>query len=77
MLNESDKPIEFIQGNVKVFDPVRVVRGHLLGLEGIAERTPDGKTFIIITLDILGGKSIGQFFRLGINRVQLNLTPKL
>lgn len=63
MLNESDKPIEFIQGNVKVFDPVRVVRGHLLGLEGIAERTPDGKTFIIITLDILGGQKYRSIFQ--------------
>lgn len=63
MLNESDKPIEFIQGNVKVFDPVRVVRGHLLGLEGIAERTSDGKTFIIITLDILGGQKYRSIFQ--------------
>lgn len=58
MLDESDKPVEFVQGNIKVSDPVRVVRGNLSGLEGTVERTPDGKSFIIITLDILGGAKV-------------------
>lgn len=55
MLNESDEPVEFVQGNFKVSDEVRVVRGNLAGLEGIVQRTSDGNTFIIITIDLLGG----------------------
>lgn len=58
MLDESENPVEFIQGSIKVSDPVRVIRGQLLGLEGIVDRTPDGKTFIIITIDILGGAKV-------------------
>lgn len=58
MLEESEKPVEFIQGNIKVSDPVRVIRGNLLGLEGVVDRTPDGKAFIIVTIDILGGAKV-------------------
>lgn len=58
MLDESEKPVEFIQGNINVSDLVRVIRGHLLGLEGVVDRTPDGKPFIIVTIDILGGAKV-------------------
>lgn len=58
MLEESENPVEFIQGNIKASDPVRIIRGNLLGLEGIVDRTPDGKAFIIVTIDILGGAKV-------------------
>ena len=58
MLEESDNPVEFIPGNIKVLSPVRVIRGCLLGLEGIVERTSEGKTFIIVAIDILGGAKV-------------------
>lgn len=55
MLNESDEPVEFVQGNFKMLDKVKVVRGPLAGLEGVVQRTSDGQSFIIITIDVLGG----------------------
>ena len=55
MLSESEEPVEFVQGNFKVSDEVKVVRGHLAGLEGVVQRTSDGQSFIIITIDLLGG----------------------
>lgn len=55
MLNESDEPVEFVQGNFKVSDEVKVVRGHLAGLAGVVQRTSDGQTFIIIAIDLVGG----------------------
>jgi len=58
MLNETNRPVEFIQGVIKVSDAVRVVRGDLLGLEGVVEQASDGNTYIIITIDILGGAKV-------------------
>lgn len=55
MLNESEEPVEFVKVNFKVSDEVKVVRGHLSGLEGVVQRTSDGQAFIIITIDLLGG----------------------
>lgn len=55
MLDESEEPVEFVQGDFKVSDVVKVIHGPLLGLEGVVERTSDGKSFIIITIDLLGG----------------------
>lgn len=55
MLNESNEPVEFVQGNFKVLDEVKVVRGHFAGLEGVVQRTSDGQSFVIITIDLLGG----------------------
>ncbi|MBD5268358.1 MAG: UpxY family transcription antiterminator [Bacteroides sp.] len=58
MLHKSENPVNFIQGNIKLSDSVRVIRGNLLGLEGVVDRNPDGKTFIIVTIDILGGAKV-------------------
>lgn len=55
MLDQSDEPVEFVQGDFKEFDKVRVIRGHLAGLEGVVQKTADGDTFIIIAIDMLGG----------------------
>ena len=58
MLHKSENPANFIQGNIKLSDSVRVIRGNLLGLEGVVDRNPDGKTFIVVTIDILGGAKV-------------------
>lgn len=58
MLNESDKPVEFVKGNFKVYDSIKVVRGHLAGLYGVVQKTPDNKTYIIVTIDMLGGARV-------------------
>lgn len=58
MLHKSENPANFIQGNIKLSDSVRVIRGNLLGLEGVVDRNPDGKIFIIVTIDILGGATV-------------------
>lgn len=58
MLHKSENPVNFIQGNIKLSDSVRVIRGNLLGLEGVVDRNPDGKTFIVVTIDILGGAKV-------------------
>lgn len=55
MLGKSVSPIEFVQGKIGVSDSVRIVRGPLLGLEGVVDRAPDGRTFIIVKIDMLGG----------------------
>lgn len=55
MLNKSDELVEFVQGNFKVLDEVKVVRGHFAGLQGVVQRTSDGQSFVIITIDLLGG----------------------
>lgn len=56
MLNESNEPVEFVKGDFKVSDEVKVVRGHLAGLEGVVQRTSDGQAFIIIAIDLLGAQ---------------------
>lgn len=58
MLRKSEDPVEFCQRPVKVADRVRVIRGNLVGLEGNVEKAPDGKTFIVITIDFLGGAKV-------------------
>lgn len=58
MLNESEEPVEFVQGNFKVSDEVKVVRGHLAGLEGVIEKTSVNQTFIIVILNMLGGAKV-------------------
>ena len=58
MLHKSENPVNFIQGNIKLSDSVRVIPGNLLGLEGVVDRNPDGKTFIVVTIDILGGAKV-------------------
>ena len=58
MLNNADSDVEFVT-NVYVKDePVKVVRGNLMGLTGQVERTSDGKTNLIIIIDILGGAKV-------------------
>lgn len=58
MLNKTDEPVEFVEGNFKVYDKVKVVDGKLAGLEGIVIRTADGNTKLVVLIDLLGGASI-------------------
>lgn len=58
MLSESDEPVEFVAGDFQVADKVRVVRGRLKGLEGTVQRAADGQTYIIITINMLGGAKV-------------------
>lgn len=55
MLKETDQPVEFVQGNFKVSDHVKVIKGRLCGLVGYVEHSSAGKSFITITIDLLGG----------------------
>lgn len=67
MLTESKEPVEFVEGNFRMYDKVKVVRGNLVGLEGVVQRTSDGQSFIIITIDLLGGAKV----EIDINNVNL------
>lgn len=58
MLSESDEPVEFVQDTFNVSDQVRVVRGNLVGLEGVVHRASDGQTYIVIAIDLLGGAKV-------------------
>ena len=53
ILKHADSDVEFVT-NVYVKDElVEVVRGNLMGLTGQVERTSDGKTNLIIIIEIL------------------------
>lgn len=58
MLNKSDEPVEFVEGDFKIYDKVKVVDGKLAGLEGVVIRTADGNTKLVILIDLLGGASM-------------------
>lgn len=55
MLGQSDMPVGFVQGPLKKGDEVRVVRGSLRGLEGIMHTDSEGKSALVVRLDVLGG----------------------
>lgn len=55
LLKKAEEPVKFVQGNFKVSDTVKVINGRLAGVEGIVEHTSDGKSFITIIIDMLGG----------------------
>lgn len=58
ILKHADSDVEFVT-NVYVKDePVKVVRGNLMGLTGQVERTSDGKANLIIIIEILGGAKV-------------------
>lgn len=58
MLNVSDVPVDFEPIDFQEKDYVRVVRGNLQGLIGQVERTSDGKTKLVISIDLLGGAKV-------------------
>lgn len=54
MLGQSDIPVTMVDSPYKVNDKIVVVRGSLKGLEGEVAQTFDGKSELIVRLDILG-----------------------
>ena len=54
MLGQSDIPVTMVAAPYKVRDRVVVVRGNLRGLEGEVVQTADGKSDLIIRVDLLG-----------------------
>lgn len=53
MLGNSDNPVSITQQYAKG-DKVRVARGGLRGLEGEVLSAPDGKSILVVSLDLLG-----------------------
>ena len=58
MLNESDTPVTFIDANFTLTDTVRVLRGSLMGLVGQVEKITEGKTKLVVRIDMLGGAMV-------------------
>lgn len=54
MLGQSDVPVAFVDKPFKVQDKVEVIRGNLKGLEGEVIQVYDGKSEIVVRIDILG-----------------------
>ncbi len=54
MLGNSDQPVEFTAHTFAKGDRVRVVRGRLMGLEGEVFSAPDGRSHLVISLNMLG-----------------------
>lgn len=58
ILKEADSPVTFVEYLFNLTDTVKVIRGQLLGLIGKVERITEGKTKLIICLDMLGGAMV-------------------
>lgn len=58
MLGQSETPVNFIPTAFKMNDNVRVIRGHLQGLEGVISRNPDGTHTLTVSLALLGGATV-------------------
>lgn len=58
MLGQSDIPVTFVSRPYSVHDRIRVARGKLTGLEGEVVRTSEGKSELIVRIDILGCASV-------------------
>ncbi len=58
MLGQSETPVNFEPTIFKVNDNVRVIRGHLQGLEGEIMQNSDGTHTLTISLSLLGGATV-------------------
>ena len=58
MLGQSETPVNFEPTMFKVKDNVRVIRGHLKGLEGEIMKNSDGTHTLTISLSLLGGATV-------------------
>lgn len=54
MLGQSDVPVSFVDTRYRVNDKVTIVRGSLQGLEGEVVESENGKSEVIVRIDILG-----------------------
>lgn len=58
MLGQSDIPVTIVDTPYRVSDRVTVVRGGLRGLEGEVVQTLDGKSEVVVRIDILGSARV-------------------
>lgn len=58
MLNDADSPVTFIERPFNLTDTVKVTRGSLMGLVGKVEKITEGKTKLIVCIDMLGGAMV-------------------
>lgn len=58
MLGQSEEPVQFEPTLYRVNDTVRVIRGHLKGLEGEIKLNSDGTHVLTIGIAMLGGATI-------------------
>ncbi|MDE6483971.1 MAG: UpxY family transcription antiterminator [Duncaniella sp.] len=58
MLGQSEIPVDFTPAVFRLHDTVRVIRGHLKGLEGTIISNPDGSHTLAVSLDLLGGATV-------------------
>ncbi|MDE6416824.1 MAG: UpxY family transcription antiterminator [Duncaniella sp.] len=58
MLGQSEIPVDFTPAVFRLHDTVRVIRGHLKGLEGTIVVNPDGSHSLAVSLDLLGGATV-------------------
>lgn len=54
MLGQSDIPVTFEEAPFRQYDKVVVVRGELKGIEGEVIQASDGKSEVIVRIDVLG-----------------------
>ncbi len=54
MLNQSDIPVEIVANSYTLGDKVRVIRGNLIGLEGVVIGLKNTKSEVLVSIDILG-----------------------
>lgn len=65
MLNQSEFPVDFIGNTYKCGDKVRIVRGDLVGLEGIIMDIKNAKSDFLVSINVFG------YARLTIDTVNL------
>ncbi len=58
MLHEADTPVTFVPQPFNLTDTVRVTRGKLSGLIGKVQRITEGKTKLVVSIDLLGGAMV-------------------
>jgi len=54
MLNQSDIPVEIVGNSFKAGDKVRIIRGNLLGLEGVVLDMKNAKSELLVSLNVFG-----------------------
>ena len=54
MLGQSDVPVSIVDAPYRAGDRIVVVRGSLRGLEGEVVRTTEGRSELIVRIDLLG-----------------------
>lgn len=58
MLGQSDIPVDFVDAPIRIHDKIMVTRGNLKGLEGEVIQTMDGRSEVIVRIDMLGSAKL-------------------